>query len=130
MLCKSSATQQFLLVPKNWYQGWMNTNHRVLQKIYVIWYSFCILGKSFPRRFEVKELPLPWSCSSYDENYLFLIWSHEEWLSLKKSFWKIYHHSKCFSQYYRSFSFFQVVSIFKKLYAWYKSFFTEELKIP
>ena len=81
----------------------IETDLRVLQKIYIILYSFCILSKSFTRPFEVKQLPSPQSCSSKHGNYLLLISNDEKWLSLKKIFWKIYHHSKCFNRYYRSF---------------------------
>ena len=35
----------------------IETDLRVLQKIYIILYSFCILSKSFTRPFEVKQLP-------------------------------------------------------------------------
>ena len=59
-------------------KGWIEIDDTVLQKIYVIWYSFCILGKSFARLFEVKQLPLPWSYFSLDENHLVLI-SNNEW---------------------------------------------------
>ena len=49
----------------------METDDRVVQKIYVIWYRFCILGKCFARPFEVKGLPFPLSCFSEDEKYFF-----------------------------------------------------------
>ena len=45
-------------------KGWMKTDDRVLQQQYVIWYSFCILGKSFTTTFEVKQFPIPPSSSS------------------------------------------------------------------
>ena len=77
----------------------------MLQKIHIIWYSFCIECKSFARLFEVKELPFPWSCFSEDEKHLLLISNNEKWLSLKKNFWKVYHHPKCFVWYYRTFFF-------------------------
>ena len=38
-------------------KGWIEIDDTVLQKIYVIWYSFCILDKSFARTFEVKQFP-------------------------------------------------------------------------
>ena len=41
---------------------------------------------------------------------------------------KVYHRSKCFGWYYRSFDF-QVVSLFEKLDSKFESFFPEELKI-
>ena len=94
-------------------EDWTKTDHRVLQKIYVIWYSFCILGESFARLFKVKQLPFPWSCFSSDKNHLFLISNNEKWLSFKKIFWKVYHHSKCFGQYYRSAVFSTSISIWK-----------------
>ena len=36
-------------------KGWLKRDHRGLQKIYVIWYSFCVLGKSFARPFEISN---------------------------------------------------------------------------
>ena len=36
-------------------KGRIETHATVLQKIYVIWYRFCILGKSFARPFDIKE---------------------------------------------------------------------------
>ena len=44
--------------------GWMTRNHSRSQKIYVSWYSFCILGENFDRTSEDKELLLPRSWSS------------------------------------------------------------------
>ena len=85
----------------------------VLQRIYVIWCRFCILGKSFARPFEVKQLPFPRSCLQKGKNHLFFISNDEKWLSLKKSFWKVYHHSKCFGQYYMSFVFSINITIWK-----------------
>ena len=92
-------------------KGWMKTDHRVLQKIYLIWYNFCILRKSFSRQFEVNQLSFRWSSSSQGKIHLFLIWNDEKWLSLKKNFWKIHHHSQSFSQYYRSFVFSTSINI-------------------
>ena len=86
-------------------KGWMETDDRRLHNIYVIWYSFFILGQSFARPFEVKQLPFTPSCSLKDENHLVLILNEEKWLCLKKSLWKVYHHSKCFGRDYRSFNF-------------------------
>ena len=34
---------------------WMKRNYRGLQKIYVIWYSSCVLGESFARPFEISN---------------------------------------------------------------------------
>ena len=88
-------------------------DHRGLQSIYAILYSFCILGKSFARSFKVKQPPVPWSYFSYDENHLFLNWKNGKWLSLKKSFWKVYLHSKGFGWYCRSFVFTTSITIWK-----------------
>ena len=38
-----------------------------LQQIYVIWYSFCILGKSFAAPFEVQQLPFRWIVFDFKE---------------------------------------------------------------
>ena len=86
-------------------KGGMETDDTVLQKIYLIWYSFCILGKSFARPFEVNQLPFHRSCSLKGKNHLLFISNNEKWLSLKESFWKVYHQSKCSGRYYRSFVF-------------------------
>ena len=100
-------------------KGWMKRDHRGLQKIYVMWYSFCILGESFAIHFEVNQLPCPRSYSEKYENHLFLISNDEKWSSLKKSFWKIYHHSKCFSRYYRNFVFSTSINIQEaRFYVW------------
>ena len=106
----------------------METNYRVLQKIYVISKNFYILSKSFTKHVEVKQLSFPWSCSSEYGNHLFLISNDEKGLSLKKSFWKVYHHSKCFGRYYKSFLFSTSINI-AKLDSKLENLFTEELKI-
>ena len=41
----------------------MERDDRGIQKICVIWYSFCILGRSSARLFEVKQLPFARSSS-------------------------------------------------------------------
>ena len=92
---------------------WIKRDHKGLQKIYVIWYSFCILGESFARTFEYKQPFFPGSWSSQDENHLFLIWKDEKCLS-SKSFWEICHHSDCFSWYYRSFVFSTSINTWEK----------------
>ena len=80
-------------------EDWTKRDHTGLQRIYVIWYSFCILGKIFARPFELKQLPFAGFCFCKDKNYLFLISNGKKWLSLTKSFWEIYHHCKCFGRY-------------------------------
>ena len=45
-------------------KGWMKKDHRRLQKIYVIWYSFSVLGERFARPFEYKQLLFARSWSS------------------------------------------------------------------
>ena len=104
----------------------METDDRVVQKIFVIWDVLCILGKSFGRPFEVKRLPFHWSCFSHEEKHLYFISNNEKWLILNKVFWKLCHHSKCFSQYYKSFDFSTSINYQEALLY---SFFTEELKI-
>ena len=44
-------------------KGWIEADDTALQKIYEIWYSFCILGKSSARPFEVKQLHFHRFCS-------------------------------------------------------------------
>ena len=100
-------------------EDWTKRDHRGLQRIYGIWYSFCILGKGFARTFEVKQLCFPESCFSYSKNHFFWISNNEKWLSLKKFFWKVYHHSKCSGRYSRSFVFSTSITIWKDwLYVW------------
>ena len=86
-------------------KDWTKADHGVLQKICVMWCSFCILGKSCATPFKVKKFPFPLCYCSWDENNLFFISSIERWLNLKKIFWKVYHYSKCFGRYCRSFVF-------------------------
>ena len=40
-------------------KGSMKTDDRGLQQLYVIWCSFCYLGKHFAKPFEVKQLLFP-----------------------------------------------------------------------
>ena len=61
-------------------EDWRKRDHRGIQRIYGSWYSFFILGKNFARPFELKQLPFPGSCSSYDKNYFFLISNGEKWV--------------------------------------------------
>ena len=49
-------------------KAWMKTDHRGLQRIYVIWYSFCVLGESFARTFVYKQLLILGSWSSWPIN--------------------------------------------------------------
>ena len=86
-------------------KGWIEIDDTLLQRIYWIQYRFCILGKRFARPFEVRGPSFPGSCFSLDEKRLFLISNNEKWLSLKKSFSKVCHHSKCLGWYYKSFVF-------------------------
>ena len=92
-------------------KGWIEIDDTVLQRIYVIWDRFCILCKWFVRPFEVKEPSFPGSCFCEDEKHLFLISQNEKRLSLKKSFWKVYHYSKCLCHYYTSFVFSSIINI-------------------
>ena len=102
----------------------METNDRVLQKIYVTWYSFCILGKNFARLFEVKQLLFPWSCFYEEKNHLF-------WFQTMKNHcvWR-----KFFEKYITILSasvnitgvlFVQLVSLLEKLDSKFEKFFTE-----
>ena len=83
-------------------KGWMKREHRRLQKIYGIWYSFCLLGESFARIFEYKQLLFLGSWSFLDEHHLLFISNDEKWFSLKKTLWEICHHFDCFTGYYSS----------------------------
>ena len=45
-------------------EDWTKRDDRQLQRIYGNWYSLCILGKTFAKPFEIKELSFPSSCFS------------------------------------------------------------------
>ena len=75
-------------------QDLTKTDHRVLHKIYVIWYSFWILGTSFARLFEIKQFHFPWSCFFLIEKlFIFhskqwkMIESEENFLKGTPPFW-------------------------------------------
>ena len=85
----------------------MKRDHIGLKEMHLTGYSFCVPGESFARTFEYKKLLFARSWFSLDKNHSFLVWNDENWLNLKKSFWKVYHYSKCFCRYYTSFVFFR-----------------------
>ena len=100
----------------------MKKDHIGFQKIHVIWYSFCVLGESFARTFEYKELLLARSWSFWFETMKI------DWI------WR-----KVFERFVTILTVsvdiigvlsFQLVSILGKLDCKFKSFFIEELKIP
>ena len=105
-------------------EDWTKRDHRGLKRIYGIWYSFCILGKSFARPFEGKQIAVLWSCFFYDEIICF-------WFQTTKNDWVW---RKVLESYIFILSvlddivgvlFFQLVSLFKKLDSKFESFFTE-----
>ena len=100
-------------------KGWIEIDDTVLQKMYVIWYKFITLGKSFARPFEVEQLPFHGSCFSWDERHLFLIWNNERFVTILDVWVDI-----------TRLLFFHPVSVIKKLDSKFESFLTEELKIP
>ena len=110
-------------------EGWIEIDYTVLEKIYVIWYRFCILCKRFARPFEVKQLLFPDPVFPKMKIICF-------WFQAMKNDW-------IWRQVFERFItvlnvcvniipvlFFQVLSIFEKLHSSFKSFFIEELKIP
>ena len=111
-------------------KGWIEIDDTVLQKIYVIWYSFCILGKSFARSFEVNQLLFPFFYPVFTKMKIICFW-----FQTMKSDWvwrKVF--ERCMTILNVSVDiiqalFFQVLSIFKKLHSKFKVFFIEELKI-
>ena len=110
--------------------GWIKTDHRVLQKIYVVWYSFCILSRIFAWAF------LKWS------NFLSIDPVPPKTKIICFSFQTMKNDSvwrKVFQRYITipnlsvniiGVLFFNLISIVKKLHWKFKSFFTDELKIP
>ena len=112
-------------------KGWIEIDCTVLQKIYVIWYRFCILGKSFARSFEVNQLLFPFFYPVFTKMKIICFWFQtmkSDWVS-RKVF------ERCITILNVSVDiiqalFFQVLSIFEKLHSKFKSFFIEELKIP
>ena len=108
------------LVPADW----AKRDDRGLQRIYGIWYSFCIVGKKFARPFKLSNF------LSFDP-----VFSKTKiicfWFQTMKNDWVW---RKVFERYIFSLSvlvgivgvlFFQLVSLFKKLYSKFQSFFTE-----
>ena len=110
-------------------EGWIEIDYTVLQKIYVIWYSFCILGKSFARPFEVKQLLFP--DPVFPKMKIICFWfqaMRNDWVWRKvfEKFITIVNVSVDIIQVL----FFKVLSVFEKLHSKFKSFLIEELKIP
>ena len=110
-------------------KGWIEVDYTVLQRIYVIWYRFCILGKSFARPFDFKQLLFPDPLFPKMKVICF-------WFQTMKNDWVW---RKVFERFITILNvcviiiqvlFFQVLSIFEKLHSKFKSFFIEELKIP
>ena len=110
-------------------KGWIEIHYRVLQKIYVIWYRFCILGKSFARPFEVKQPRFPDPVFAKMKIICFLFQTMKSdwvWRKVFERFATILNVSADIIQVF----FFQVLSMFEKLHSKFKSFFIEEWKIP
>ena len=110
-------------------EGWIEIDYTVLQKIYVIWYSFCILGKSFARPFEVKQLLFPDPVFPMMKIICFwfqTIRNDWVWRKVFERFITIANISVDIIQVL----FFKVLSVFEKLHSKFKSFLIEELKIP
>ena len=112
-------------------KGWIEIDGTVLQRIYVIWYRFCILGKSFARSFEVNQLLFTFFYPVFTNMKIICF----RFQTMKSDwFWrKVF--ERCITILNVSVDiiqalFFQVLSIFVKLHSKFKSFFTEELKIP
>ena len=109
-------------------KGRIEIDATLLQKIYVIWYRFCILGKSFARPFDFKQLLFPDPVSPKTKIICFWfqtmkndwIWRQvfERFITIRNIFVNSTH-----------VLFFQVLSIFEKLHSKFESFFIEELEI-
>ena len=107
---------------------WIEIDDTVLQRIYVIWYRFCILGKSFARPFDFKQLLFPDPLFPKMKVICF-------WFQTMKNDWVW---RKVFERFITILDvsvdiiqvlFFQVLSIFEKLHPKFKSFFIQELNI-
>ena len=106
------------------WKGWMETDDRGFQRIYLIWYSFCILGKRFARPFEINQIPsldhvLP-------KTKIISFWfqvmkNYWVWRKVFQSFMTILNISVTFT----GILFFQLVSIFESLDSKFESVFTE-----
>ena len=110
-------------------KGWIEVDYTVLQRIYVVWYRFCILGKGFGRPFEVKQLLF--LDSVFPKRKIICLWFQtmkNDWVCRKvfERFITILNVSVDIIQVLFS----QVLSIFKKRHTKFKIFFIEELKIP
>ena len=109
-------------------KGRIEIDATLLQKIYVIWYRFCILGKSFARPFDFKQLLFPDLVSPKTKIICF-------WFQTMKNDWIWRQVFERFITILNLFVnsthvlFFQVLSIFEKLHSKFKSSFTEELEI-
>ena len=110
-------------------KGWIEIDYTVLQKTYVIWYRFCILGKCFARSFEVKQPLFP--DPGFPKMKIICFWFQAMkndliWRQVFERFITVL--NVCVN--IIPVLFFQVLSIFEKLHSSFKSFFIEELKIP
>ena len=110
-------------------KAWIKTYVKELQKIYVIWFIFGILGKSFLRFLNLSSFP---SLHPVLPN-IKIIWF---WFETMKNDWlwrkvlKTYITILNVSFDIRRNFFVQLVSVFEKLDSKFKSFFNEQLKIP
>ena len=109
-------------------EDWTKRDHRGLQRIYGIWYSFCILGKSFARPFEVKQLFSLYPVVPKTKIICFLFQTMKNgWVW--RTFFERYIIILSVSVDIIGVLFFQLVSLFQKLDSNFQSFFTEYLKI-
>ena len=109
-------------------KGWIEILDTVLQRIYVIQYRLCILGKRFARPFEVTEPSFPGSCFAKAKSICF-------WFQTMKNDWVW---RKVFERFVTILNvwvdiirvlFFQLVSFIKKLDSKFENFLDGELKI-
>ena len=69
-------------------KAWKKRDHRGLQKVYVIWYSFCVLDESFARTFVYKQLLFLRSWSSWPINVQCHIFIPPENIRKHMFFWR------------------------------------------
>ena len=108
---------------------WMNADHRVLRKIYVIWYSFCILVKVLLDPLKLSNFLSLYSLPPRTKTICFWFQTtRNDWVSrnvLERVITILN-----ISVNIIGFLFFQLVSIFEKLHTQFQSLLTEELEIP
>ena len=107
--------------------SWMETDNRVLQKIYVMEYSFCILGNRFAR-LKLSNFLFLGPVFPKRKIICFLFQTMNSSWVCRKCFQRFITNLKVWADIIKVL-FFQLVSITRRLHSKFGSFFTEVLKI-